>query len=151
MNGSTIMPPAEGWAAAPVPLAQTRMRILPMGAALPRLKAARVPNGEQLKVFAANACYLALRLTGWLAVTGLATLGLFVVFFLLLGDMGADGFFAQLANLANRYGAAEPARQASFLDLVGTVAAILFAGVAAARWRSLAALLSPSSYAKDRP
>lgn len=127
-------------------------RIYPMDAAPPSMMRFGAPMRLQARSLGADLCYLALRLSGWLAVSVSATLGLYVLFFLALGDMGADGFFAQLANLANRYGAAEETRRAAFLAQVCTVSAVLFAGVATARYRSLLAIFTDlASARKDRP
>lgn len=84
-----------------------------------------------------DACLLALRLSGWLIVTGLAALGCFVLFFLMLGGFSADGFFSHLANLARRFVAADAARKADFLSLLGTVSLVIAAIVSVCRWRSL--------------
>ena len=117
-------------------------RILPMEAETPARRSGRRPSRGAAGSLAADLCYFALRLSGWLAVTLLATGGLYVLFFMALGNMTADGFFAQLANLANRFGAAEPARQSLFVGQLGIVTLVLFAVVAAARFRSLAVIFS---------
>lgn len=90
----------------------------------------------------ADLCYFALRLSGWLALTGLTTLGLFAVFFMALGAFTADGFFAHLANLSVRFGDAGPHRQTLFVRQLAVVTLIMFLTVSAARYRSLAALFS---------
>lgn len=90
----------------------------------------------------AELCYFALRLSGWLALTLLATFGLYAVFFMALGAFSAEGFFAHLANLSVRFGDAEPARQSIFVRQLAVVTLILFLGVSAARYRSLAAVFS---------
>lgn len=95
-------------------------------------------RAARLRQAAANACYGALRLAGWSAVTALATLGCFVLFFLALGDFSADGFFAQVENLARRFIAADQARRAQFLSLLTIVAGVALASVSACRWRSMA-------------
>lgn len=86
-------------------------------------------------------CLLTLRLAGWATVTVLATLGCFVVFFLMLGNFSAEGFFAHLANLSSRFTSADVARQSQFLNLSATVSAVLFAGVAISRRSSLLSAL----------
>lgn len=91
---------------------------------------------------AADLCYFALRLSGWLALTLLSTLGLYAVFFMALGAFSAEGFFAHLANLSVRFGGAEPARQALFVRQMAFVTLVLFLTVSAARYRSLAAVFS---------
>ena len=123
-------------------------RILPMEAEIPALRPALRASRGAARVIAADLCYFALRLSGWLAVTLLATGGLYVLFFMALGDMTADGFFAQLANLAVRFGAAEPARQSLFVGQLAVFTCVLFAIVAAARFRSLAAVFSLDSISR---
>ena len=90
----------------------------------------------------ADLCYFALRLAGWLSLTALATFGLYAVFFMALGAFSAEGFFAHLANLSNRFGDAEPARQALFVRQLAVVTLVLFLTVSVARYRSLAAVFS---------
>lgn len=91
-----------------------------------------------------DAAYVLLRFSGWAAVTGLATLGCFVLLFVLLGGFTADGFFSHLHNLARRFVAADADRRASFLSLVGTVTLVLLAIVSVCRWKSLSQALSAS-------
>lgn len=103
-----------------------------------------------LRALVADLCYFALRLSGWLALTFLATLGLYAVFFMALGAFSAEGFFAHLANLSVRFGDAEPARRALFVRQLALVTLVLFLTVSAARYRSLAAVFSAvSSQQKD--
>ena len=97
---------------------------------------------QKLRQIFADLCYFVLRLVGWLALTALATLGLYAVFFMALGAFSAEGFFAQLANLSVRYGDAGPARQALFVRQLAVVTLLLFLIVSAARYRSLAAVFS---------
>lgn len=87
-----------------------------------------------------DACLVALRLMGWLAVTLLATLGCLMLVFLMLGDFSAEGFFAQLDNISRRFLEADPDRREQFLSLAATLAGILVAGMAAFRRHSLAAV-----------
>jgi len=98
-------------------------------------------NGA-VRGIAADLCYFALRLAGWLSLTALATLGLYAVFFMALGAFSAEGFFAHLANLSVRFGDAEPARRAPFVRQIAVVTLVLFLTVSAARYRSLAAVFS---------
>jgi len=98
-----------------------------------------------LRAIAADLCYFALRLAGWLSLTALATLGLYAVFFMALGAFSAEGFFAHLANLSVRFGDAEPARRALFIRQIAVVTLVLFLTVSAARYRSLAAVFSAVS------
>ena len=93
----------------------------------------------------ADLCYFALRLAGWLALTALATLGLYAVFFMALGAFSAEGFFAHLSNLSVRFGDAEPARRAVFVRQLAVVTILLFLTVSVARYRSLAAIFSAAS------
>ena len=95
-----------------------------------------------VRAIVADLCYFVLRIAGWLALTGLATLGLYAVFFMALGAFSAEGFFAHLANLSTRFGDAEPARRAVFVRQLAVVTLVLFLTVSAARYRSLAALFS---------
>ena len=132
-------------AAAPAP------RIFPMDEPLPSSRPASLRPQTARRLFA-DACYVALRVTGWLAVTSLAAMGIYVLFFLALGNISAKGFFAQLANLGNRFTAADALRRESFLSLVGTVSTVLFLIVATARFRSLLAIfITPAPARKDRP
>ena len=127
-------------------------RILPMDVALPTRRRVNTRARLHLRQVGADLCYIALRVSGWLVVSLLATLGLYVLFFMALGNMSAEGFFAQLANLGDRFGAADPARRGSFMSLLTTVSAALFILVSAARLRSLLAVFSLSDPAgKDRP
>lgn len=98
----------------------------------------------------ADLCLFALRLSGWMALTLLATLGLYTLFFMALGGFGAEGFFAHLANLATRYGEADAGRQAQFVRQLALTTLVLFLAVSAARYRSLVAVFSaPSGPRKD--
>lgn len=103
---------------------------------------------QTLKEVAADLCYFVLRLSGWLALTVLATLGLYTVFFMALGAFSAEGFFAHLANLSVRFSDAEPARQALFVRQLAVATLILFLAVSAARYRSLAAVFTAASAAR---
>ena len=82
-----------------------------------RLAVARPEPGRVIEI--------GFRLLGWCAVTLLATAGLSVVVFAALGNFTLEGFFLALANLADRYTAANADRRGSFNDdilLVGTIA-----------------------------
>ncbi len=132
--------------------ATTTPRILPMDVDLPTRPRVNTWRHFAVRQMGADLCYVALRLSGWLAVSLLTTLGLYVLFFMALGNMSAEGFFAQLANLGDRFVAADPTRRSSFMSLVTTVSAILFLAVSIARLRSLLAIFSLSDPAgKDRP
>ena len=106
-------------------------------------------GGLALREVVAELCYFTLRLSGWLALTLLSTFGLYAVFFMALGAFSAEGFFAHLANLAVRFGEAEPARQVIFVRQLTVVTIILFLGVSAARSRSLAAVFSAALAARQ--
>ena len=71
-----------------------------------------------------QAVVIGFRLLGWTAVTLLVVGGIFVVAFAMLGNFTADGFFLQLANLADRYGTADAVRRTAFHDDLRVVAAI---------------------------
>ena len=132
--------------------ATTAPRILPMDVDLPTRPRVNTWRRFAVRQIGADLCYVALRLSGWLAVSLLTTLGLFVLFFMALGNMSAEGFFAQLANLGERFVAADLARRSSFMSLVTTVSAILFLAVGMTRLRSLLAIFSlPGPAGKDRP
>ena len=83
----------------------------------------------------ADLCLIALRLAGWLATTGLATLGCFVLAFLVLGGFSAEGALVQLDNMTGRFAAADAARRTAFLGQLAIVAAGLFAVLAICRRR----------------
>lgn len=109
---------------------------------------ARNDNAEPTPPFRAilaDLCYFALRISAWLALTLLATLGLYTVFFMALGAFSAEGFFAHLANLSVRFGDAEPARRSLFVRQLSVVTLVLFLTVSAARYRSLAAVFSAAA------
>ena len=97
---------------------------------------------------AADLCYIVLRGSTFLASSYLMALGLPLLFFLLISGGDAGVFFAHLANLAVRFGEAEPARQVIFVRQLAVVTIILFLGVSAARYRSLAAVFSAASAAR---
>ena len=73
-------------------------------------------GGLALREVVAELCYFTLRLSGWLALTLLSTFGLYAVFFMALGAFSAEGFFAHLANISDRFLGAEQGRQIGFLD-----------------------------------
>ncbi|MGB3470901.1 MAG: hypothetical protein WBA51_08790 [Erythrobacter sp.] len=120
--------------------------IIPLEIKRPSRNRNRTPHGNAkpiaLSALLADLCYFALRLSGWLALTLLATLGLYAVFFMALGAFTPEGFFAHLENLSVRFGDAEPVRQAHFMDQLAFVTLILFLIVSAARYRSLASVFS---------
>lgn len=96
-----------------------------------------------LKQVIADTSYAALRLSGWLITTTLASMGVFMLFFLMIGDFTPLGFFSQLGNLGTRFIAADELRRSSFMGQVDVVAAVIFALVTVARWRLLLTILVP--------
>jgi hypothetical protein len=84
----------------------------------------------------------ALRLTGWLAVTVLAALGLLAFIFLALGNFSVPGTMHQLDNLASRYVAADAARQAQFNGLLAAALGALAAATAFFRRASVLRILT---------
>lgn len=85
----------------------------------------------------ADACYLALRLTGWLAVTLGCVAALWPLFFAALGNFSFSGTVLQLDNFASRYVAADAARQDRFRLFFWLASAALFAVLAFFRRHSL--------------
>jgi hypothetical protein len=73
--------------------------------------------------------YHGLRVVGFSVTCLLVTWGLFVLAMLMIGSLSLDLMMAQLANLSNRYVAADAQRVAQFKDLVGTVQLLLLAAV----------------------
>ena len=89
-----------------------------------------------------DACYILLRVSGWMAMTLLATFGVAILFFLMLGDFTALGFFSQVANLGTRFVAADRARRAAFGDQLFVVWLVAFGIVAVTRVRLLGAIIT---------
>ena len=85
----------------------------------------------------ADACYQALRLTGWLAVTFACVAALWLLFFAALGNFSFGGTVLQLENFASRYVAASAERQARFAHDFWLTSAGLFAAVGYFRRHSL--------------
>ncbi len=92
----------------------------------------------------ADACYLALRVAGWLAVTSACVAALWLLFFVMLGDFSFSGTMLQVENFASRYVAATSARQDRFRLLFWLASAALFAGLAFFRRHSLHGLGAPA-------
>lgn len=127
-------------------MGRTRSRsashIVPLPVA-PRDRRGRVVGADlALRPILADLCYFALRLAGWLALTALATLGLYALLFMALGAFTVDGFFAHLANLSTRFGEADAARQTLFVRQLSVVTLVLFLAVSTARYRSFLAVFS---------
>ena len=85
---------------------------------------------------------LGFRFLGWSAVTVLTVLGLFVVAFALIGNLTFDGFVAALANLADRYVAADSGRRASFRIELAILWGVLLVGVSVLRRGGLARIVN---------
>jgi hypothetical protein len=92
----------------------------------------------------ADGCYLALRLTGWLAVTLGCVAALWLLFFAALGNFSFSGTMLQLDNFASRYVAADTARQDRFRLFFWLASAALFAVFAFFRRHSLRDLGAPA-------
>jgi len=71
--------------------------------------------------------YWYLHLFGFTLSSLLISWGLFFLFFLAIGGFSIDGMMHQLANMASRYVAADPARIASFKQVLAC-AQLLLAG-----------------------
>lgn len=87
-------------------------------------------------------CYVLLRASGWMAMTLLATFGVAILFFLMLGDFTAIGFFSQVANLGTRFVAADSARRAVFGDELFFTFIVAFGVVALLRGKLLLAIVT---------
>ena len=88
---------------------------------------ARRSAAARRKQAAQDLLVIALRLSGWLATSALATLGIATLFFLVLGGFTLDGLMLQLDNLASRFVAADASRRGQFaaisfgVELTGVV------------------------------
>jgi|GEM_PF-5712739 len=73
----------------------------------------------------------AVHLSGWLAVNALITAGIMAMIAFAIGSFSLPLTMAQLANLANRYVAANAARQSQFNHIVlsGFLEGLLFVSV----------------------
>lgn len=76
----------------------------------------RPPPGKGWGGHAADTCYILLKAGGFLATTYLMTLGLPLLFFLMISGGDVELFFAQLANFADRFLGADPDRQVGFVN-----------------------------------
>lgn len=99
----------------------------------------------------ADACYLALRVTGWLVVTSACVAALWMLFFVMLGDFSFGGTVLQIDNFASRYVAADDARQDRFRLVFWLASAGLFALVAFFRRHSLGRGIADTPYSKETP
>ena len=89
-----------------------------------------------------DALLVGLRLTGWLATSVMATLGVATLFFWLLGSFTLSGTMLQLDNLASRYLEADAARRAQFHSIICAVLGLSFVFIAFFRRASLRAALN---------
>lgn len=117
---------------------------LPVGTPGNGRQTRRWPRGWQqdLRTAIGDASYILLKASGWVAGTLLASLGVFVLFFLMLGNFTALGFFSQVANLGTRFVAADQARRAAFGDQLFVVWLVAFGIVAVTRVRLLGAIIT---------
>ena len=89
-----------------------------------------------------DACYAALRLSGWLTVTAACVIGLWAAFFAVLGQFTFAGTMLHLGNFAARYIAAGAERQDGFRALFWAWSAGLFVAVGFFRRRALTDLVN---------
>lgn len=75
-----------------------------------------LPPGPTWRRHAADTCFILIKAGGFLASTYLMTLGVPLLFFLMISGGSVDVFFAQVANLADRFLSADAARQSGFVD-----------------------------------
>ena len=80
-----------------------------------------MPANDDRKVDFGYLLYFGLHFVGFMATTLLMTWGVFVLFFLLIGNASLDGMMAQLQNLSGRYVAADGGRVDQFKMIVGVV------------------------------
>ena len=97
----------------------------------------------------ASACYVALRISGWRATCAGLVAGLWVLFFVLLGEFTFAGFVLHLDNFAARYVAAEPERRAAFETQFWIASGLLFLMVGVLRRHGLADLASQAKETAD--
>ena len=75
-----------------------------------------LPPGPTWRRHAADACFILVKASGFLASTYLMTLGLPLLFFLLISGGNVELFFAHVANFADRFLGADPERQVGFVN-----------------------------------
>lgn len=97
----------------------------------------------------AQACYVALRLTGWLASSAAFVAALWVLAFVLLGNFSFEQFVLHLDNFAARYAAADQARRAVFEAQFWSASGVLLLVVAVLRRHGLSDLAPPAKEATD--
>lgn len=89
-----------------------------------------------------GACYVALRLGGWLTVTLACVFGIWAAFFVVLGQFTFSGTMLHLDNFAARYVNAGAERQDAFRALFWAWSAGLFVAVGFFRRRALTDLVN---------
>lgn len=99
----------------------------------------------------ADGCYLALRVTGWLAVTSACVAALWLLFFVMLGNFSFAGTVLQIENFASRYVAADGARQDRFRLMFWLASAGLFVLAAFFRRHSLGRVAADTPHSKETP
>ena len=82
---------------------------------------------------AADLCFITLRASAFLGSSTLMALGVPLVFFLAIAGGDGESLFAHLANLAERFRAADTARQVAFLGEFRLV--LIGAATLIAAWR----------------
>jgi hypothetical protein len=90
----------------------------PFDDVLARKRPLDFPNKREARRVVADVSYIALKAAAYIGSIHLMTLGLPIVFFLAISHGSAELFFAHLANLADRFLAADPARQEAFANEV---------------------------------
>ena len=96
----------------------------------------------------ARACYVTLRLCGWLAVCVAFVAACWALFFAALGEFTFAGLVLHLDNFADRYISADPLRQAAFRAQFWLASGAVFLVVAVLRLPVLIQSIAPS---KERP
>ena len=96
----------------------------------------------------ARACYVTLRLCGWLAVCVAFVAACWALFFAALGEFTFAGLVLHLENFADRYISADPLRQAAFRAQFWLASGAVFLVVAVLRLPVLISFIAPS---KERP
>lgn len=84
-----------------------------------------------------QALHYLLHLTGFACSTLVMTWGVLAIAFLALGGFSLDGLMLHLANLANRYNGADPARVAAFKQTFGIAHFVVVAALLAIRRRAI--------------
>jgi hypothetical protein len=102
-------------------------------------EAARIAHRRSWGMCAADVCYAALCITGWLATTLLCTCGLFVVLFLLVGNGSFVGMCDQIALFARHYVDADAASRSAFDPKLMLIFGVAFGITALFRGSSLVA------------